>query len=457
MANYRIPGTLDASRGNRNVLDGTWQRTPGVVPGPVGGAEPGHTSAWDPLNYYHRAQCLIEAAEIGRNHAPAAILRETGHAIAELVKGLLPGLLMMLAVVGATTAIGGAAGGVVGGIVGFFGGAGVGAVPGAAAGAATGAELGLSLGITILTWLGLGFLIVAIGEGLAELGSHVAHATVRAWNAHGHPQRRREIDAAGEEFATSVALLFKLILMAIVARLTMRQAGAATEDTIALLRKSKLGEGFAEWVAANREALLKNPRLRGRQKPAVSEKPVQEAVTPSQAKRGKAPQDPEPTPPPKVTRPDTSKAKYRPDSAYKKPNGDWDWPPNDGFDGARTPARLPKGTEIDRFGGEGGSFVSPSNTPFEQRALAPTSLKEPYFQYEVTRPLPVETGKIAPAFDQPGGGIQHVIDWQTIAQSNNTTVSAIRGYQGTQGSGGIAWLAEQGGYLTRLTPPGGLP
>lgn len=75
----------------------------------------------------------------------------------------------------------------------------------------------------------------------------------------------------------------------------------------------------------------------------------------------------------------------------------------------------------------------------------------------MTRPLPIETGKIAPAFDQPGGGVQHFLDWETIAQSNNTTVSAIRGYQGATGEGGIVWLVEQGGYLTRLVPPGGIP
>jgi hypothetical protein len=249
------------------------------------------------LNYYRRAECLIEAAKIGQDRAPAAILRETGQAIDELIKGLLPGLLMMLAVVGATTAIGGAAGAIVGGVAGFLGGAGVGAAPGAAAGAVTGGELGMSLGVTILTWMGLGFLIVAMGEGLVQLGGHVAHATVRAWNAHGHPQRRREIDAAGEEFATAVALLFKLILMAIVARLTLRQANASTENTIAQLRKSKLGEGFADWVAANREALLKNPKLRARQKAALSEKPVETASTPSQVKSAKAAKEPPPPSP----------------------------------------------------------------------------------------------------------------------------------------------------------------
>jgi hypothetical protein len=78
--------------------------------------------------------------------------------------------------------------------------------------------------------------------------------------------------------------------MAIVARLTMGQAKASTQETLALLRKSKLGEGFAAWVAKNQEALLKNPRLRAQPKAKQSEAPVQEAQSPSQVKKqaGKA-------------------------------------------------------------------------------------------------------------------------------------------------------------------------
>jgi RHS repeat-associated protein len=154
-----------------------------------------------------------------------------------------------------------------------------------------------------------------------------------------------------------------------------------------------------------------------------------------------------------IVRPDTSAAVYGPDAKYKKPNGDWNWPPNDGFAGPRVKGALPKDTLLDRFGAEGGSFLSPKGTPFEMRALAPSSLKEPYYVYRAKKPLPVESGRIAAAFDQPGGGTQYLLDWAKIAVDNGTTVNAIRSYPG----GGIRWLVEVGGYLERLTPSGGIP
>src|SRR4029453_9597357 len=102
-----------------------------------------------------------------------------------------------------------------------------------------------------------------------------------------------------------------------------------------------------------------------------------------------------------------SQVKYGPDSKYQKADGSWDWPPDGGFAGPRTQETLPVDTRIDRFGHEGGDYLSPEGTPFEQRALAPKSLKDDYHVYKVVKPLPVESGGIAPAFDQPGGGVQY--------------------------------------------------
>lgn len=276
MANYRIPGPLDASRGNHNVRDGTGQRMAGVTPGFINGPTPGNASAWDLSKNLERLEAVYDAVRIGQQRAGAAILRETGHALEELVKGLIPGLLMMMVVLVATTVIGG----VIGAVIGFFAGG-----AGAAPGAVIGADLGISAGVTILTWLGLGFLIVGIAEGFGELIGALSHATTRAWNAPDSPRTRAEVEAAGDEYAHAVALLFKLILMAIVARLTLRQTRASTEETLALLRKSKLGEGFAAWVAKNQESLLSNPRLRPKPKATQSEAPVQGAKSPSQVKK----------------------------------------------------------------------------------------------------------------------------------------------------------------------------
>jgi len=83
------------------------------------------------------------------------------------------------------------------------------------------------------------------------------------------------------------------------------------------------------------------------------------------------------------------------------------WPPNRGFLGTPTTNTLQPGALIDRFGYEGGTFVSPKGTPYIQRSLAPGTQYKPYNVYEVVKPFDVQTGQVAPAFDMPGMGIQH--------------------------------------------------
>ncbi|MEF3099711.1 hemagglutinin repeat-containing protein [Raoultella terrigena] len=95
---------------------------------------------------------------------------------------------------------------------------------------------------------------------------------------------------------------------------------------------------------------------------------------------------------------------------YRNGKGDWNWPAKLGFAEEPVQATLPVGTRLDRYGKTNGSFLSPQGTPQEQRALAPGSLAEQYHQYEVLKPLPVIQGKIAPAFGEPGGGIQILPD-----------------------------------------------
>lgn len=83
------------------------------------------------------------------------------------------------------------------------------------------------------------------------------------------------------------------------------------------------------------------------------------------------------------------------------------WPPNRGFDGEVVIETLKPGTRIDRYGFEGGTFVSPEGIPYPSRALAPGTEKKPYNVYEVIKPIEVQAGKIAPWFNEPGGGIQY--------------------------------------------------
>ncbi len=461
MADFRLPGPVDGSRQRAILDDGTLMRRASAPPGSLRGGTATQADEFDPWALLRRAACVKEAAERARGRVPAAVLRETGEAIEALIEGLLPGLLMMMAVLGVSVGIGGAAGAAIGVLAG-----GVGALPGAA----IGAKAGASVGIWLLTWLGLGFLAVEIGRGLVELGGRCLDAVRIAWDAHGQSDREARIDRAADGLAEAVALLLKLILMAIVARLTMSQAGAAgrsaassVDEMVAALRQSRLGAGFADWVAANAARLTRNPKLQMHRQ-VQGTQAVSDAATPSQLRKGKA-DAPEPAPPKPVTkapqRQDTRNAKYKPDDHYKDDKGNWKWPDKDkhpdGFEnGMRERKLLEVDQRIDRFGPEEGSFLSPEGTPFEQRALPPSSADEAYHVYQVKKPLPVDSGKVVTAFDQPGGGTQFKIRWQELADEHNLAkVTDITRYKGADGNGGISWLVDNG-YLQRMTPVGGL-
>jgi Tuberculosis necrotizing toxin len=83
------------------------------------------------------------------------------------------------------------------------------------------------------------------------------------------------------------------------------------------------------------------------------------------------------------------------------------WPPNRGFQGAPIAEKLGVGTRIDRYGYEGGTFLSPEGTPTWMRSLAPGTTAKPYNIYEVTRPIEVQSGRAAPWFGQVGQGTQY--------------------------------------------------
>ena len=109
--------------------------------------------------------------------------------------------------------------------------------------------------------------------------------------------------------------------------------------------------------------------------------------------------------------------KHGVDPKWIDPDGNVKWPPNNGFDGKPTVGTLDSPAEFDRYGGyindEGkfvdtGTFTSPTGVPFEHRSVTPATLNKPYRKYEVIKPIPnVQSGKAAPWFDQPGGGIQY--------------------------------------------------
>ena len=88
----------------------------------------------------------------------------------------------------------------------------------------------------------------------------------------------------------------------------------------------------------------------------------------------------------------------------------WIYPANLGFSGPTSNVTLPLGTRLDRVGGPTGSFLAPAGIGYEGRSSPPGSGASSVHRYEVIGPLPVIQGEIAPAFGQPGGGVQILPD-----------------------------------------------
>jgi hypothetical protein len=133
------------------------------------------------------------------------------------------------------------------------------------------------------------------------------------------------------------------------------------------------------------------------------------------------------------------------DSAYLKPDGSVDWPGDDGFGSGpqgviRTPTTISAGQQFDRFGQPQGVFASPVGAapePYGARSLPWVEDADQYHRYEALQDLTpanidaavqrmppgpdrreieiaikrygvtTETGPIAPAFTEPGGGTQY--------------------------------------------------
>ena len=91
------------------------------------------------------------------------------------------------------------------------------------------------------------------------------------------------------------------------------------------------------------------------------------------------------------------------------------WPKNRGFvagEGGR--ASVLPGQTLDRFGGNHGSFMSPSGTPASARSLTPGTELKPLNSFEVLKPFEVDAGRAAPWFKQPGGGLQFDLGTRTV-------------------------------------------
>ena len=97
-----------------------------------------------------------------------------------------------------------------------------------------------------------------------------------------------------------------------------------------------------------------------------------------------------------------------------KPN--WNWPNNGGaVEGTESPRQLQPGVILDRYGPDQGKFLCLSGTSYQERSLPADRLASEYHQYRVIRPLPANEAEIAPAFGEPGAGIQFRTD-QSVRQ-----------------------------------------
>ncbi|KAF9106044.1 hypothetical protein BGX27_009343 [Mortierella sp. AM989] len=103
-------------------------------------------------------------------------------------------------------------------------------------------------------------------------------------------------------------------------------------------------------------------------------------------------------------------------------NGSYHYPPKFGFqlntsgEPIQGNMTLFPGALLDRFGSEYGSYMSPAEAPYPQRALPPSNLYAPpgdnqfpynYHLYKVVKEFVVLAGPIAPYFGQPGQGVQY--------------------------------------------------
>ncbi len=129
---------------------------------------------------------------------------------------------------------------------------------------------------------------------------------------------------------------------------------------------------------------------------------------------------------------------------YDKVAKSWRYPPQGGYQltplGAPVvgPVSLIEGQLIDRFGSEGGTYLSPAGTPYAARGIPPESLNpfpggEPcnYYRYRVLRPFSVHSGPIAPALGQPGFGLQYVLSnslFAGVSERVNVTYLLTNGY-----------------------------
>lgn len=130
--------------------------------------------------------------------------------------------------------------------------------------------------------------------------------------------------------------------------------------------------------------------------------------------------------------------------------GGWNYPPDNGYaigaDGKPVEFRLTlrPGSDVDRYGSEYGSFLSPAGLPYDMRSIPPQNLVSTppascnYHDYKVLKSFAVQAGPIAPWFAQPGYGLQYQLEAR-LMPGNPTSIN-------------VRWLVTNG-YLELIPQP----
>ncbi|MCI8589400.1 MAG: glycohydrolase toxin TNT-related protein [Clostridiales bacterium] len=83
------------------------------------------------------------------------------------------------------------------------------------------------------------------------------------------------------------------------------------------------------------------------------------------------------------------------------------YPPNDGFSGAVQKITLEAGTLIQRTGDLVGRYIAPAGTPTQMLSLPYDKIGQPTTILQLQQSVEVLVGRVAPWFEQIGGGIQY--------------------------------------------------
>jgi hypothetical protein len=224
--------------------------------------------------------CILAANTISEDFVGYEVLRETGHAIKELLGGLLAGLGLTLIMLAIPTALGAAAGGALAAL-GTLG-------VGTGAGIAFGAQVGFQAGMAWITYLGLGFLVIYLKDKGTEIYDLSVEGVKTAWSARAYDKgsvwRAGRIDKAARLFARAKAVFIRIMLEGFVAFLLAKGAGRVAEQIGPLLknlRKLEWAQGLADWLELHYPDLLKDPRLNPAAEGGTAPKPEGSASKPA--------------------------------------------------------------------------------------------------------------------------------------------------------------------------------